>query len=76
VNAQERSRLLRPPTVEGVWVAIAIAVPVVVAFLTPNSALDLAYQIRVGNVMLDTHHLLDMDTFTYTVYGQPWLNQQ
>src|SRR4051812_12297722 len=26
--------------------------------------------------MLDTHRLLDIDPFTFTVGGQPWLNQQ
>ncbi len=59
-----------------VWTAIAILAPVTAAFLGRTMAIDLAYQIRAGNDMLTTHHLLDVDTFTYTVNGTAWLNQQ
>jgi hypothetical protein len=38
--------------------------------------IDLAYQIRAGQLMLDTGHLLRADPFTFTVLGRPWLNQQ
>ena len=37
---------------------------------------DLAYLLRAGRIMLDTHAVLRVDVFTYTIYGQPWLNQQ
>jgi len=37
---------------------------------------DVAYQIRAGQIMLDTHSVLRTDPFTFTVVGRPWLNQQ
>jgi xanthosine utilization system XapX-like protein len=55
---------------------IAVAVPVAGAFVGRMMAIDLAYQIRAGSVMLETRRLLDVDTFTFTVGGLPWLNQQ
>lgn len=64
------------PTIDGLWALIAVVVPVAGAFASRIMAIDLAYQIRAGNVMLDTHRILDADTFTYTVHGRPWLNQQ
>jgi hypothetical protein len=39
-------------------------------------AVDLAYLVRAGNVMLRTHHVLRVDTFTFTVPGRSWVNQQ
>jgi hypothetical protein len=51
-------------------------VPLALTWLMPTQALDLAYQIRAGEWMLDNAGLLDVDVFTYTVFGEPWLNQQ
>ena len=67
---------LRWPSIRTAWATIAIVVPVVVTFLTRTLAIDLAYQVRAGTVMLETHRLLDTDPFTFTYGGQPWLNQQ
>jgi hypothetical protein len=64
------------PTIEAVWAVLAVALPVAVTFVQKTQAVDLAYQIRAGESMLTSHSLLDVDTFTYTVRGQPWLNQQ
>ncbi len=64
------------PTIDGLWALIAVIAPVAGAFASRIMAIDLAYQIRAGGVMLDTHRILDVDTFTYTVHGLPWLNQQ
>ncbi len=66
----------RIPTIDGLWALIAVVVPVMGAFVAKIMAIDLAYQIRAGGIMLDTHRLLDVDTFTFTVLGHPWLNQQ
>jgi hypothetical protein len=49
------------------------AATVLLALMPVN---DLAYQIRAGRWMLDARELLRRDVFTYTVGGQPWLNQQ
>jgi hypothetical protein len=48
-----------------------------IALLLPRlSTIDLAYQVRAGRLMLDQHALLRVDAFTFSVGGQPWLNQQ
>jgi hypothetical protein len=67
---------LRWPTIGSVWAAIAVGVPVAAAYLGRTMAIDLAYQIRAGDLMLQGRTLLDVDVFTFTVAGQPWLNQQ
>ena len=37
---------------------------------------DLAYQLRAGNLMLATHHFIRTDTFSFTAFGRPWVDQQ
>jgi hypothetical protein len=55
---------------------VAIVLPVVIALRASMATIDLAYQIRAGNIMLDTHRVLRTDLFTFTESGRPWLNQQ
>jgi hypothetical protein len=71
-----RRRLLVVPTIDGLWALVAVAIPTAGAFAGRMMAIDLAYQIRAGAVMLQTHRVLDVDMFTFTVRGQPWVNQQ
>jgi hypothetical protein len=54
----------------------AVLLPVVITLRTSMATIDLAYQIRAGKVMLDTHRVLQTDLFTFTESGRPWLNQQ
>jgi hypothetical protein len=63
-------------SLDALWTTIAIALPVAATWLSRTQAVDLAYQVRAGGIMLDTHHLLSTDLFTFTVAGQAWLNQQ
>ena len=58
------------------WIAIAVLLPALVALLVPLPAVDLAYQVRAGELILVTGHLPSADTFTFTVAGEPWLDQQ
>src|SRR5437773_10432261 len=64
------------PTLSQVWVALAVGLPVVMLLATRMPAVDLAYLVRAGEEMLRSHHVLRTDTFTFTVGGHPWLNQQ
>lgn len=73
---RQPGRVAMVPSLDGLWAAIAVLLPAVVTLFGRTMAIDLAYQIRAGNIMLDTRHVLDVDTFTFTVSGQPWLNQQ
>jgi hypothetical protein len=43
---------------------------------SPLAAIDLAYHLRAGDIMFDTHAILRTDVFTAAAYGKPWLNQQ
>jgi hypothetical protein len=73
----ERARLAaRPITIDHVWAFVALTVPIMGVLGSSMSTIDLTYQVRAGDWMLRTHHLLDVDTFTFTAHGMPWLNQQ
>src|SRR4051812_11606443 len=39
-------------------------------------AVDLAYQVRAGNEMLASRALPTVDTWTFTIPGTPWVDQQ
>jgi hypothetical protein len=49
---------------------------VIVIAGTPLAVIDLAYHLRAGDIMFDTHALLRTDVFSAVAYGKPWLNQQ
>jgi hypothetical protein len=40
------------------------------------STVDLAYQVRAGDLMLRSHILIRSDTLSFTGAGRPWLDQQ
>src|SRR5204862_2173112 len=63
-------------TLPQLWTFCVVALPVVAALGAQLSSIDLAYNIRAGQLMLETHHLLRTDPFTFTAAGQPWLDQQ
>jgi hypothetical protein len=59
-----------------VWAITAVALPVIAALDASLASIDLAYHIRAGNSMLDTHTVIRTDTYTFTASGRPWLDQQ
>ena len=58
------------------WLALAILLPALAATIAPMSTVDLAYQVRAGELMLGSLAILRTDPFTFTAFGEPWLNQQ
>jgi hypothetical protein len=56
--------------------ALAILLPALAATIAPLSTVDLAYQVRAGELMLAAGAVLREDPFTFTAFGEPWLNQQ
>ncbi|MGH2511175.1 MAG: hypothetical protein ACRDGQ_00665, partial [Candidatus Limnocylindrales bacterium] len=58
------------------WVALAILLPVLAALLASLSTVDLAYNVRAGQLMVDQGSILHTDPFTFTAGGSPWLDQQ
>ena len=63
-------------SLDRLWLVVAVALPALVALLVPLPAVDLAYQVRAGNEMLTTGAIPGVDTWTFTVAGTPWLDQQ
>ena len=58
------------------WAFLAVALPVVAALIASLSAVDLTYQLRAGAEILVTASIPTTDTWTFTVAGQPWFDQQ
>lgn len=55
---------------------LAFLLPAAGSMLAPMLTTDIAYQVRTGRLILDAGHVIDRDPFTFTVQGEPWLNQQ
>src|SRR5664279_547483 len=72
------ARRLRFPhlTFPQLWVALAILLPVLAALLAALSAVDLAYHVRAGMLILDQGAVLRTDPFAFTTAGGPWLDEQ
>ena len=63
-------------TRDRLWTLLAILLPVLGATIAPLSTIDLAYQVRVGDLMRASGSVMRTDPLTFTAAGQPWLNQQ
>lgn len=57
------------------WASLAFLVPTIVSLLARMGAIDLAYHIRAGEDVLHGN-IPRVDTYTFTVPGTPWLDQQ
>jgi len=63
-------------TLTRLWAFLAIALPVLAAVIAPFPSVDLTYHLRAGGDILDTRALPAIDTYTFTVAGRPWVDQQ
>src|SRR5215831_16203505 len=63
-------------TLAQLWAFLAVGLPVLGAMIAGLSSVDLAYHLRAGELFLDTGRIPTTDTFTFTAFGDPWLNQQ
>jgi len=63
-------------TRDRLWTLLAVLLPILGATIAPMSTVDLAYQVRVGDLMRASGSVLSADPLTFTAAGQPWLNQQ
>jgi len=61
---------------ERLWGWLALALPALGGLLAPISMVDLAYQLRAGHQILGSGRIPAVDTWTSTVAGAPWLDQQ
>jgi hypothetical protein len=69
-------RFPRNWTSDQAWPLLVWLLPAVAVLLSRMPVNDLAYQIRAGALMLEHGHVLRTDPFTFTVLGEPWLDQQ
>ncbi len=58
------------------WLGLAVLLPGLASLLSVLSTVDLAYGLRAGGEILDGAGIPRTDTYTFTVAGQPWLDQQ
>jgi hypothetical protein len=63
------------PSFAALWQFLAIGLPALAALLVPMPAVDLTYQLRAGSQIL-AMGVPTIDTWTFTVPGTPWLDQQ
>ena len=63
-------------SLRALWAFLAVALPVLASLLAPLSTVDLAYQLRAGADILATGRIPSVDTWTFTMAGQPWIDQQ
>lgn len=73
---QATSASYRWPTIGELWTFLGFALPALASLLVAMPAVDLAYQLRAGADILATGTIPSVDTWTFTVAGQPWLDQQ
>jgi hypothetical protein len=59
-----------------VWAFVCVVLPVVASLEASISTVDVAYQVRAGDLMLKSHHLLRHDVLSFTAAGRPWTDQQ
>jgi hypothetical protein len=58
------------------WVALAVLLPVLASLIARLSSVDLAYHLRAGAEILATGMIPSADTWTFTVDGGRWVDQQ
>ena len=58
------------------WALMPMVVPFLVTLTATMGAVDLAYQIRVGEGILGSGVIPRVDALTFTAAGAPWLDQQ
>jgi hypothetical protein len=58
------------------WLFLAIALPVLATLIGNLATVDLTYLIRAGNEIVDHGVIPNVDTWTFTAAGLPWVNQQ
>ena len=72
-----RTRRPQPrPTLNDVWMVLALAGPALVALNASLASIDLTYHLRLGEMIRATGSIPRADSFTFSAPGEPWLDQQ
>jgi hypothetical protein len=62
-------------TVPRLWLVVVLGAIGVMGLARTPSAIDLAYHVKVGELMVAEHALPRTDAFAWTTAGRPWLDQ-
>jgi hypothetical protein len=62
-------------TVPWLWLVVVLGAIGVMGLARTPSAIDLAYHVKVGELMVAEHALPRTDAFAWTTAGRPWLDQ-
>lgn len=62
--------------IDAAWASIPILLPAVVKLIDPMKAIDLAYHVRLGGLMLDSGSVIRSDALSFTAGGERWVDQQ
>jgi hypothetical protein len=76
VAALDRGEPRRRLTLDRVWALLPILVPALVSMMSRMVAIDLAYHVRAGELILSTRHIPSADSFSFTIPGRAWFDQQ
>ena len=74
VTSPPARRASREP-IDLAWASLTFLLPMLVSLLSHMGATDLAYHLRAGADVL-AGHIPRVDTYTFTVNGASWLDQQ
>ena len=58
------------------WSVVPVAIAFVAALFSHLGTIDLAYHVRAGNEMVASGSIIRSDSWTFTVPGTAWLDQQ
>ena len=75
-EAAETSAHPRRPTLDDVWAFLPVAIPMLVSLASRMVTVDLAYHVRVGEVILSGDGIPRVDTLSFVNEGAAWLDQQ
>ena len=75
VAAGDRARSGPWLTMPRLWLIVALGAIGVMELIQLPSAIDLAYHIKVGQLMVAEHALPRTDVLAWTTAGRPWLDQ-
>jgi hypothetical protein len=63
-------------TLPRLWTFLAVGLPALAAVVASMSTVDLTYQLRAGSEIVANRAIPTVDSWTFTVQGQPWFDQQ
>jgi hypothetical protein len=58
------------------WAFLAVGLPALATIVASMSTIDLTYQLRAGAEIFGARAIPTVDSWTFTVNGQPWFDQQ